>query len=135
LKLIYNGRMLSLELNHSELGIIKIQGGAEETAAFLKILFGSEFQTDTINQPASPAHQTSNSIHHKRSSKRQCVLDSLQGLHNEGLSEPSIDQITHYFKTHFPEQDASHLDQVLRDLVNKTDLVRRPKWGCFQLVQ
>jgi hypothetical protein len=78
--------------------------------------------------------QSRRAVSDERPSKRTRILEVLASLRDEGELAPGTPIIISRFKRMFPEENASNLDQVLRDLVNKTDRVRRAKWGCFSLV-
>ncbi len=46
---------------------------------------------------------------------------------------PSLDDIREKHAELYPEENTTNLDQVVRDLANKTDLVERCERGTFRL--
>lgn len=70
-----------------------------------------------------------------RTNRRHLVLEILRELADEGQLTPTLDQIKHRFLRRHPHEPVEHLDQVVRDLANKTDLVSRHEWGTFKLVK
>lgn len=68
-----------------------------------------------------------------RTNRRFLILECLRELRERGVAEPTMPQITETFATRYPEVDRDNLEQVVRDLVNKTDKVTRLRWGVFQL--
>ncbi len=68
-----------------------------------------------------------------RTNRRFLILECLRVLRERGVAEPTMPQITETFETRYPEVNRDNLEQVVRDLVNKTDKVTRLRWGVFQL--
>lgn len=68
-----------------------------------------------------------------RTNRRFLILECLRELRERGVAEPTMPQITETFERRYPEVNRDNLEQVVRDLVNKTDKVTRLRWGVFQL--
>ena len=66
--------------------------------------------------------------------RRDMILEVFRDLHDEGRETLGLDLIRTRFEDKFPEEDQQHLDQVIRDLANKTGLVTREGRGRFRLV-
>ena len=110
------------------MGKMVLLGEPEEMAGLITQLF-PVVQPDIIKNEvhSEPKKEP------KKQSKRKLILETLQFLHKQGQTDPNIHQISQAFETRYPQEDSSNLDQVLRDLVNKTDLLERTGWGCFKL--
>lgn len=65
--------------------------------------------------------------------RRQMVLDVLGELANRGQQQPSLKTILDCCEKLYPSAEMKNLDQVVRDLANKTDLVESPQRGRYQL--
>lgn len=65
--------------------------------------------------------------------RRHRVLEIFQECLEKGIDALSIQQITSAFQERFPEEDSGNLDQVVRDLMAKTDKVKRVKRGFYAL--
>jgi len=127
--------MLSLEFEHPILGSSVLQGTPCELSEFLlsftgKLVDNSQLQLNlssnktTISDPRTPI---------KKPTKRQSVLNTMKVLRNMGVFAPKTAQILEIYKQTYPDMDSSNIDQVLRDLANKTELVQRAEWGSFTL--
>lgn len=66
-------------------------------------------------------------------SRRERVLYALRSLHAQRAGPFSLDEIVSTVLETFPDTQGRHLDQVVRDLANKTKWVERSHWGTFQL--
>lgn len=65
--------------------------------------------------------------------RRHRVLEIFQDFQDLGEEALSIPQITAAFAERFPDEDSSNLDQVVRDMMNKTQQVVRVKRGFYAL--
>jgi len=83
----------------------------------------------------SPEPEAETRPYRGRTNRRHLVLEILRELAQEGQLTPSLEQIKHRFLQRHPHEPVEHLDQVVRDLANKTDLVSRHEWGTFKLVK
>ena len=57
----------------------------------------------------------------------------MAALRDQGIVAPKIAEIVDMATNLFPQSDPKNLDQVVRDLANRTDTVQRLQWGCFGL--
>ncbi len=125
--------MLNCEFTHPRLGPVRIEGIPEDIA---KLLFELDLlhEMNGSNDAASVAgKRLINKEARAKTSKRQRVLKSMEHLARKGILEPGIAQILKIYSETYPGEDRNHIDQVLRDLANKTDLVTRTRWGRFRL--
>ena len=141
----YNLDMAKINLNVAGLDL-EIEAEPEECAAILLSLAGAETAGSSLKTsrmavaPGSNLAVGSNPrvrgrTYGGRANRRQLVLDTLEILALEGNVTPSLDEIKRCFSSHYPNERLRHLDQVVRDLANKTGLVERREWGKFQLVE
>ena len=65
--------------------------------------------------------------------RRKLVLETMRHLKENGNPTPGLEEIKTTFAALYPDEDIRHLDQVVRDLANKTGLVERHQWGTFKL--
>lgn len=68
-----------------------------------------------------------------RSNRRALILDTLRNLRQSGIEEPDLNQIKTRFRVLFPDEPIENLEQVVRDLANKTSLLERLGRGTFRL--
>lgn len=68
-----------------------------------------------------------------RTNRRKRVLETIQDLRSAGVETPSLGQIKHRFAQLFPEEGLDNLDQVVRDIANKTSKLERLERGTFKL--
>ena len=147
--------MVKITLNYPNLPVLTIDSSVEECVQLLRALArdGSpparRFPVvDTPSPAPAPAAETprpdvtgANDPHgHARlyggkRNRRDIILEIFHLLHEEGLETVSLDQIRQRYQESYPEEDQQHLDQVIRDLANKTDLVAREGRGRFRLAQ
>ena len=66
-------------------------------------------------------------------SRRGRVLQVFRELSEAGVVEPSLREIKSFYLRLFPDDTVHHLDQVVRDLVNKTGRIQRTSRGCYKL--
>jgi hypothetical protein len=85
--------------------------------------FREKGHTPTRGRPKNP------------SSRRGQVLEVMKALWRQGKTECSLVEIQKVFQQQFPQTDQTHLDQVIRDLANKTSELVRVKRGYFSLAQ
>jgi len=57
----------------------------------------------------------------------------MEELARGGADAVKLGQILALYQQTFPGEDTRHLDQVVRDLANKTDMVESPRRGCYRL--
>ena len=69
-----------------------------------------------------------------RINRRHMVLEALRSLAAEGQRAPRLDDIRTRFAELYPEEQRRNLDQVVRDLVNKTGHLSRSERGTYHLV-
>ena len=67
------------------------------------------------------------------SNNRQAVLKTMEFLQNQGRSVAHIAEIKVAFRQLFPQSSSRLIDQILRDLVNKTGQLRRVGRGLFEI--
>lgn len=65
--------------------------------------------------------------------RREKVLYCLEQLWRAGQTEPDLATIRGAFMRYFPNDSVTHLDQVIRDLANKTAYVHSPRRGRYVL--
>jgi hypothetical protein len=70
-----------------------------------------------------------------RTNRRKMVLETIQELRSAGAETPSLGQIKHRFAQLFPEESLENLDQVVRDIANKTSKLERLERGTFKLTE
>ncbi len=70
-----------------------------------------------------------------RTNRRKMVLETIQELRSAGSETPSLGQIKHRFAQLFPEESLENLDQVVRDIANKTSKLERLERGTFKLTE
>lgn len=68
-----------------------------------------------------------------RTNRRHLVLEVVRSLFSEGVHEPSLDEIRDHFARLYPDESQRNLDQVVRDLVNKTAYLERLENSRFRL--
>lgn len=68
-----------------------------------------------------------------RVNRRDLVLKAFRELRGEENHRPSLSEIKARFQSLFPTESLDNLDQVVRDLANKTDMVERCERGTFRL--
>jgi hypothetical protein len=68
-----------------------------------------------------------------KANRRHRVLEIFQDFMEKGQSELSIPEITAAFQQRFPEEDSENLDQVVRDMMNKSKQVVRVRRGYYSL--
>ena len=69
----------------------------------------------------------------KAKKRREKVLDVFFEFYQNGKVMVSLSQLEQNFKENFPEESTQNLDQVVRDLANKTNLIERCERGTFRL--
>ena len=69
----------------------------------------------------------------RSSRRRERVLEAMGSLWHQGHAILRLDRIRQEVERLFPGEDEVHLDQVVRDLANKTELVERCDRGSFRL--
>lgn len=82
---------------------------------------------------AEPATEDEARPYKGKTNRRHRVLEILQDSLEEGIEALSIPQISAAFQERYPEEDSENLDQVVRDLMAKTDKVKRVKRGFYAL--
>ena len=65
--------------------------------------------------------------------RRHMVLETFRALAAAGNTTPHMEEIRAQYAAKYPEEPLQGLDQVVRDMVNKTNLVERLAAGTFQL--
>ena len=65
--------------------------------------------------------------------RRHMVLEVFRALAASGKDKPAMEDIRIQYAAQFPEEAVHGLDQVIRDMVNKTNLIERLAQGLFQL--
>lgn len=100
---------------------IAVDGTPEECARFAAALL-ELLHAGASPNPSKP-HPT----------RRQQVLRALAVLRERGNPTPRIADIVQAATELFPGANPKNLDQVVRDLANRTDTVRRLEWGRFCL--
>lgn len=98
-------------------------------------LFSETTATKPAARPAAAGKNDSGGVRRYggRTNRRFLILECLRELRERGVAEPTMPQITETFEKRYPEVNRDNLEQVVRDLVNKTDKVTRLRWGVFQL--
>ncbi len=86
-----------------------------------------------ISQDSPRNSQDSPRTYGGKPNRRHMVLSALQKLASIGNKTPTLDDIRTCYSELFPMEPVKHLDQVVRDLTNKTDWVERLEWGTFRL--
>ena len=86
-------------------------------------------------QPESPSADNSARTYAGRTNRRFLILESMRFLRQQGQETPTLNEITDTFATLFPDVDRTNLEQVVRDLANKTAKVERMRWGVFRLTE
>ena len=121
--------------------IVEVEDSPAQCAEFIAVL---ERSTEFF-KPARSQHKTSRSRAKRperpqdarpyagRTNRRRLILDTMRSLAEQGNTSPSLAEIKERFLQLFPEHSTDHLDQVVRDLVNKTDQLIRSRRGEFTL--
>jgi len=128
---------------------IVVDGDPESCARFVKALgegCGAPTAEKTAEKPAPrvpsrrAASQRARSKrqdgvrqYRGRPNRRHTVLEAIRALTADGVAAPDLDQIRDRYARLFPEESQRHLDQVVRDLVNKTGHLQRTAEGSFRL--
>ncbi len=99
--------------------VCELEASVQECADLLRCL------DQGISPGLGPASQ--------RHSRREMVLHALQELSQQGKKQATLDEITQRVLLNHPTSERRNLDQVVRDLANKTQLVTRTDWGSFCL--
>ena len=111
--LVYDGGM-RLRLTHTTGWVCEVDGDVTQCAQLLHALAG--------DPPAA-----------KSLTRRERVLEVIRELSGPDHTALALEQILAEVMRRFPDTERRYLDQVVRDLANKTDLVTRTDWGTFSL--
>lgn len=104
--------------------------GAEEKSVAMRT------ENDAALANPNPRQPSISSVTKRQTpqNRRQMVLTVMEHL-QEGADDCfRIRDIVSECQKRFPDADTKHLDQVIRDLANKTNLVESPSRGMFRLV-
>ena len=133
---------MKLTLTLKEWSTVELHGSPVDCAIFLNALKGKTLDDSTMNA-ISEAESNVVVTHGQASSatkppatptnRRQRVLMVMRDLQGPGGSPIALGQIVDRYQQTYPEEDVRHLDQVVRDLANKTGMVESPKRGCYRL--
>lgn len=135
---------MKLTLHLKNWSAIELQGSPVDCAIFLNALRGELSQpikNDTVEDaPSAAPPKTRETTADRRSrtipgNRRQRVLHVLQEMAQAGEDTVRLNQITDRYGQTFPGEDLRHLDQVVRDLANKTELVESPQRGYYRLTE
>lgn len=88
----------------------------------------------TPAEPAKKAEPKAQKPSRRLSSRRTRVLKVIHRLHQEDQERVTLKAIVEAYQRMFPSEPVQHLDQVVRDLANKTDLLEHVGRGAFRLV-
>ncbi len=88
-----------------------------------------------VSAAASRTSHAPESSHGAKTKRRTMVLDVFHHLRSRGVHTPNLGEIRECFQLLFPGEDLKNLDQVVRDLANKTDQVESGKRGEYQLTE
>ena len=136
-------------IQYPTLPVMKIDAGPEECARLL-LLLGERLEGPLVASgesmregardrpvdagvPAAKKAARSARPYRGRTNRRQMVLDAMGALAEEGRDAPALGEIAARVKALYPMENTQNLDQVVRDLANKTDLVIRGERGMFKL--
>lgn len=106
---------------------VLVEGEPAELASLLLSLGHGESHRET--GPSMPPHPQVPLV----SNRRDRVISAMGALKQTGKIILRLDAIRDKVGAMFPGEDLQHIDQVVRDLVNKTDLVERCDRGTFRL--
>ncbi len=154
--------MVRITLQYPNLPLLLIDSDVNECARLLQLLASGELkpivqqakktpppEKDTKQDPPktvvpnhSSPHTTerdtevpgqSGRLYGGKRNRRDMILEVFEALHEEGQPLVSLADLRNKFQSLYPQEDQNHLDQVIRDLSNKTDLVVREGRGLFRL--
>ena len=121
--------LMKIRVQDPRFPILEIECEPDECARLLHALGAGTEPVLTVSR-ARPS--TGNA---PRKNRRGMVLATLYKLRDEGRDSPTLDDIRDRFHRLFPDEKMTHLDQVVRDLANKTDHLERLEWGTFKLAE
>ncbi len=133
--------MVRMFVRYPTLQDVEIECEVEECARLLKLLGGSSpepvaqaFSRKTVtNTTRASSDMSIGKRQYRGRNRRQMVLNTFRQLRSAGRIMPSLDDIREKYAELYPEENTTNLDQVVRDLANKTDLVERCERGTFRL--
>jgi hypothetical protein len=124
--------MLTLKIRYPDLPEVIVEGDSHDMASLLLRLGGRITGGDVLL--SSPLPHPSRGIAASRvTNRRDRVIVAMGTLKESGKTILRLDAIRHQVGELFPGEEDQHLDQVVRDLANKTDLVERCDRGTFRL--
>ncbi len=135
---------LHIAMNHLRL---VFRGEAEEFAALVRVLDRGPASDRSpspppVAKPAAkpaaakpPAAKGSRRTYGGQATRRDKVLEAMAKLRREGAATQTLAQIIQAFAALFPGESTRNLDQVIRDLAQKTDRVRSPRRGTYELAE
>lgn len=139
---------MKMTLTFPGLPPVIIDASAAECAELLAVL-GERYSSSAVyqqktlrpNDVSYPEKKERSSHFHKvplrtdagHSNRRGMMLRVFETLAKEGSNHPSLRELKTRFTQMFPNEDTHNLDQVVRDLANKTPFVERKGRGCFAL--
>ncbi len=113
-----------------------IEDSIENCASLLHELGDRGIQDhQSCQRDADESPAPSDDVWVPRTNRRKQVLETIQDLKQEGVEAPSLGQIKHRFAKLFPEESLENLDQVVRDMANKTSKLERLERGTFKLTE
>lgn len=120
--------------------IATVEDSPENCASLLSALGGSiprRNQPEPIlpTEPNRQSEEESDDDGPRRVNRRKLVLETLRALKQSGNDTPSLSQIHKRFQRLFPGENTENLDQVVRDIANKTNKLERLERGTFRLVE
>lgn len=127
---------------------LEIEGDPQEVGALLNLLRNQGLGQAKTQQPAKPEpspkqrrlfrpepthYQTAQTT--APQNRRQMVLNAFKRLRQNGVLMPRIQEIVAEVSSQNPGATLKYLDQVIRDLANKTTLVSSPQRGRYCLTE
>lgn len=138
---------MKMSLRFVGLPPVEIEADADECADFM-LKLGQKTGLDRQIPPERPHPPKSESaplspeptpkpsiLPRSKPSRRDMIYQAMQHLHQEGCHEADLQTITAKFQELNPDEETKNLDQVVRDMANKTDLLDRADRGTFKLAK
>lgn len=131
----YHSLVMKIQIGFSHLPTIIIDCNPEECARLLGLLGRgiSPEMTNVASQIHEPVETSPEVVQPHWGQRRHMVLQVFFNLYKNGKVMIQLGQIEEIFVQLFPGEDTQNLDQVVRDLANKTNLLERCERGTFRL--
>lgn len=137
--------MVKIVVRYPTLPEFEIECEVEECAQLLTLLGGKSKQAipnplSLLNKAKEPAVERRegeriirNRSYRGKVNRRDMVLNAFRELRQDGRIMPHLEDIKAKYASLYPDEDLTNLDQVVRDLANKTEKIERCERGSFRL--